>query len=130
MLVLDGNGRIEVVYGNFEMYERLVDSRAKAAADASGKKTVQQPVKSSSPASPTPTKKKWKYPFKKVEEIEAEISVTEDRIEELDAELVNPEVYKDGLKVKAVQVELDGQKERLAELYEHWEEMMERSGGG
>jgi len=129
-LVLDGNGRIEVVYGNFEMYERLVDSRAKAAAEASGKKTVQQPVKSNSPASTTPTKKKWKYPFKKVEEIEAGISVTEDRIEELEAELVNPEVYKDGLKVKAVQVELDGQKERLAELYEHWEEMMERSGGG
>ena len=130
MLVLDGNGRIEVVYGNFEMYERLVDSRAKAAAEATEKKTGQQSAKTSSPATAAPVKKKWTYPFKKVEEIEAGISATEDRIEELEAELVNPEVYKDGLKVKAVQVELDGQKERLTELYEHWEEMMERSGGG
>ena len=64
-----------------------------------------------------------------MEEIEADISLTEDRVSELEADLVNPDVYKDGLKVKAVQVELDGQRERLFEFYEHWEEMMQRSGG-
>lgn len=127
MLVLEGNGRIEAVYGNFEMYERLVDSRSKAQSGTISKIPV--PVSSKPTSQPNPGKKRWKYSFKKVEEIEADISLTEDRVSELEADLVNPDVYKDGLKVKAVQVELDGQRERLFEFYEHWEEMMQRSGG-
>ena len=129
MLILDGQGHIEAVYGNFDMYERLVDSRTKADAQAQAKKPAQKAqgeAKSNAVATSPAGKKKWKYSFRKVEEIEADVSTTEDRIEELEAELVSPETYKDGLKVKAVQVELEGQKERLAELYEHWEEMMER----
>lgn len=128
MLILDGKGRIEAVYGNFDMYERLVESRTKAAQEAEEKKAANRAAQEAKqrPQSGSEGKKKWKYPFRKVEEIEADISQTEDRIEELEAELVSPETYKDGLKVKAVQVELEGQKERLAELYEHWEEMMER----
>ena len=127
MLVLEGNGRIEAVYGNFEMYERLVDSRSKAQSGTISKIPV--PVSSKPTSQPNLGKKRWKYSFKKVEEIEADISLTEDRVSELEADLVNPDVYKDGLKVKAVQVELDGQRERLFEFYEHWEEMMQRSGG-
>ncbi len=127
MLVLEGNGRIEAVYGNFEMYERLVDSRSKAQAGSNSK--APQSVPSKPTPQSNPGKKKWKYSFKKVDEIEADISLTEDRVSELEADLVNPDFYKDGLKIKAVQVELDGQRERLLEFYEHWEEMMQRSGG-
>lgn len=129
MLILDGQGKIEAVYGNFDMYERLVESRNKAASEGQNKKEVARNQSEAKAANPVAGgKKKWKYSFRKVEELEADISTTEDRIEELEAELVSPETYKDGLKVKAVQVELEGQKERLAELYEHWEEMMERLG--
>ncbi len=127
MLVLEGNGRIEAVYGNFEMYERLVDSRSKAEAGTLSK--VPQTVAFKPGPQAQSGKRKWKYSFRKVDEIEADISLAEDRVSELEADLVNPDVYKDGLKVKAVQVELDGQRERLLEFYEHWEEMMQRSGG-
>ena len=42
-----------------------------------------------------------------------------------EADLCNPEVLRDGRKVKEVMASLDQVKSDLARLYEHWEESVE-----
>ena len=56
---------------------------------------------------------------------EAEITAKEDESQSLEADLCNPEVLRDGRKVKQVMASLDQVKSDLARLYDHWEESVE-----
>ncbi|HTN75095.1 MAG TPA: ABC transporter C-terminal domain-containing protein, partial [Pirellulaceae bacterium] len=70
-------------------------------------------------------KRKRKYPYRKVPEIEAEIAQREQRIEAIHLALASPEVLRDGEKVKQAKNELDEHQLALPRLYEHWEEASE-----
>jgi ATP-binding cassette subfamily F protein 3 len=72
-----------------------------------------------------PARRKRKFPYRKVPELEAEILQRETRIEELHEQLATPEVLRDGDRVKSIKAEIDDQKAALVQLYEHWEEALE-----
>ncbi|MDR3110804.1 MAG: ABC-F family ATP-binding cassette domain-containing protein [Planctomycetaceae bacterium] len=74
-----------------------------------------------------PAKKQRKYPYRKVTEIEEEIFARETRIMSLNDDLLNPDILRDGQKVKQVQEEINEEQSKLTQLYEHWEEQTEKT---
>jgi ATP-binding cassette subfamily F protein 3 len=121
LIVFEGE-RPQVVYGNYDTYESL---RAEQLAAVQEKRTT-APVKSASMQA-KPVKRKRKYPYRKLEEIEAEIAAAETKKTELEAALASTELYRDGDKVKVTLQGLEDTKARLAQLYDHWEEAVELS---
>lgn len=127
LIVLEGNGQCEVVYGNYETYERL-----RAERDlANGALSSSRPA----PASPAPAtvsstkvKRKRKFPYRKAADIEREIAALEQRISLLESALVEPETYRNPDKLKQTMADLEQAKAVLPTLYEHWEEAMELNG--
>ena len=71
------------------------------------------------------TKRKRKYPYRKVSQIEDEITTVETRIEEIHQEMMQPEVLRDGRRIKQLQEELATLEAKLLQLYEHYEEACE-----
>ncbi len=69
-------------------------------------------------------RKRRKFPYRLVEEIEADIATCETRMADLQSEMGSPEVLRDGRKMKAIQEALESSRRALEELMEHWEEAM------
>ena len=80
------------------------------------------------PSASNKVKRKRKFPFKKAAEVEADIAKLEAKIAELEAALTTPDVYRDSDKVKKTMADIAAGKERLPQLYEHWEEAVELNG--
>lgn len=74
---------------------------------------------------PNPARRKRQFPYRKVADIEVEIGMKEDELESLEADLCDPEVLRDGRRVKEVVTSVDHLKTELSKLYEHWEEAVE-----
>ena len=70
-------------------------------------------------------KRKRKFPYRKVSDIEEEIFIRETRVMELNEELLKPEVVRDGEKMKRINQELNEEQEKIKLLYEHWDEASE-----
>lgn len=121
LLIVFDNGQTQVVYGNYDTYERL---RAEQLA-AIDKKPV---VGAKKATAPTPTsKRKRRFPYRKLEDLEADIHTAEQKKRDLEAALASTELYRNGEKVKEALQGLDDAKKQLMYLYEHWEETMEFS---
>ncbi len=70
-------------------------------------------------------KRQRKYPFRKIEDIEAEVFMVETQLMSLREELIKPEVLRDGEKVKEINGDIKSAEDALAVLYEQWEEASE-----
>jgi ATP-binding cassette subfamily F protein 3 len=69
--------------------------------------------------------KKRRFPYRKLSDIEGEIFQRESRIEQLNEELGDQAVFRDGGRVRAIKQELADQQSALKKLYEHWDEASE-----
>jgi ATP-binding cassette subfamily F protein 3 len=103
------------------------------AADARSSVSAYQPEASarddasrddSSVRSDKPRRRR-KYPYRKLPEIEAEIATREHRIGEIHALFATEAVHRDGQRVKDLKSELEEHESALPLLYEHWEEASE-----
>ncbi|HVA47210.1 MAG TPA: ABC-F family ATP-binding cassette domain-containing protein [Pirellulales bacterium] len=119
-------GRFRVIDGNYETYLHFVRKGLAAPATTAAKKD--EAAKSAKKPSEAKTKRIWRFPYRKPAEVEAEIIERETRIAELHADLVSPEVVRDGRRVKEIQTEIAEQEAAVKTLYEHWEEAAERTG--
>jgi ATP-binding cassette, subfamily F, member 3 len=133
LLVLDGKGGTQVVYGNYDMYEALRAQQEEAARESESRKKAPPPptpkaAASAAASSGKPAKKKRRFPYKKVEELEASIAETESEVAELERQMASPELYRDANRVKETTQRFEETKVRLAQLYEHWEEAVELNG--
>ena len=126
LIVVGGDGRFQVIEGNYETFKNLEASGlAREATHASQSKKTVSP-KSGRQDEPTkPAKRKRKFPYRKVEELEAEIAACEDKVRHLHEQLASPDILRNGERIKQAQEELSSEQVRLASLYEHWEEAME-----
>lgn len=114
-------GRFRVIEGNYEMYLHLVrEGLAGAAEPEEPRKAETKPKSPNKPAKP-----KRRFPYRKVEDLEKEIFQRESRIEELHASLTQPDVLRNGQRVREIQAEVAEHQESLKTLYEHWEEATE-----
>jgi ATP-binding cassette subfamily F protein 3 len=96
-----------------------VASSVKPSSDS-----AKEPAKRPDPADKS-TRRKRKFPYRKLAELEQDIHEREQRIADVHASLATPEVLRDGNRVRQLKAELDETQKSLATLYEHWEEAME-----
>jgi ATP-binding cassette subfamily F protein 3 len=73
-------------------------------------------------------RRKRRFPYRKVADIEADIAAAERRLASLEAELQNPDLYRDADRVRTTLQQIEQLKAALAQLYEHWEEAVELNG--
>ena len=121
LLVVLGDGRAEVIHGNYDTYERMRLLQESAPVKPSPSK----PAKGSDGQAPAPKKRKRRFPYRKVEVLEAEIHETEAGLRELEQLMASPDLYRDGERVKETTRSFEETKARLHQLYEHWEEAVE-----
>jgi ATP-binding cassette subfamily F protein 3 len=119
LIVLEGDGQTRVIHGNYDTYERM---RALQHESTSLREKEKERVSSAPPAR---QKRKRRFPYRKVEDLEAEIAGGESRLRELEQRLASPELYRDGDKVKETMRSFEETKAHLQQLYDHWEEAVE-----
>jgi ATP-binding cassette, subfamily F, member 3 len=70
-------------------------------------------------------KRRRRFPYRKVDDLEQEIAEWEDRKEQLQTSLADPDLHRDGNRVKETMAAFAETETRLKNLYEHWEEAIE-----
>ena len=125
LLVVEPN-RFRVIEGNYDTYLHFV-RQGLAGGDGAKPKTAEAAKPAAKKKDEKPAKRVWKFPFRKLADLEAEIFDHEVKIEELHAALATPEVLRDGRRVKEIQSEIARVQEALQALYAHWEEASERN---
>jgi ATP-binding cassette subfamily F protein 3 len=123
LIVLDGAGRAQVIYGNYDTYERMRALGAGENLKKSDKESKREAREQAKPAASA--KRKRRFPYRKMEELETDITSAESRLRELELQLASPDLYRDGDRVKVATREFEETKSRLQQLYEHWEEAVE-----
>jgi len=136
LIVLDGAGGAQVIHGNYKTYERMRslkgagDSESTLAKESGLSNEGRKPSEVrglTPPAQKTTAKRKRRFPYRKMEELEADIESAETRLRELEQLLASTDLYRDGDKVKQTTRDFEETKTRLRQLYEHWEEAVELS---
>jgi ATP-binding cassette subfamily F protein 3 len=126
LIALEGEGTCQVIHGNYDTYERMCGMQAAAAAATPKPPVESKPVAGENDKPPPPkAKRKRRFPYRKIEDIEADIAGEEAHLRELEHRLASPELYRDGEAVKVVTREFEETKQRLAQHYERWEEAAE-----
>ena len=127
LLVCEGR-RFRVIEGNYDTYLQMIreglagETRLRLDGAKPGSPRDSQDKK---PAKESPPRRKRKFPYRKVTDLESEIAGREQRVSELHAAMTSPEVFRDGDRIKQAMTELAEQQQALQLLYEHWEEAVE-----
>jgi ATP-binding cassette subfamily F protein 3 len=128
-------GRFRVIEGNYDTYVHFVkqglavaQGAANAPAATNGRPATRAPAVAGTATVDSGTKRKRRFPYRKVADLEQEIHERETAIETLNAALIDPAVLRNGEQVRALKLELATHHETLGRLYEHWEEAAELNG--
>src|SRR5262249_30267778 len=127
LIALEGDGRCQVIHGNYDTYERMraMQEAGRSAAPAKKEAAPARPGPTADGAATARPKRKRKFPYRKEEDLEADIAAEETRKRELEEQLASPELYREGERVKEVTRAFEEVTLRLQQLYEHWEEAVE-----
>lgn len=121
--------RVRIVAGNYDSYQELLSRGTddSEATSAGGCGSAQAPPsrRTESDRASKPSTAKRRFPYRKVTDLEDEIFEHETCIEQLHRELAEPDVQRDGERVRQIKSRLDQEQEALKTLYEHWEEATE-----
>ncbi len=113
--------RFRVIEGNYDTYLHLAaGDRTPHAAQTADPGTAPSVVPTGHSGA-TPRSKR-KFPYRKVADLERDIFEREQRVQELQSQLSQPDVLRQGDLVRRVQQELSDLLAALPPLYEHWEE--------
>jgi ATP-binding cassette subfamily F protein 3 len=123
LLVLEGEGQAHVIHGNYDTYERMRALQAEKPP-APPQPEARSKIAAAAESGAKPRRKR-RFPYRKVEELETEIAAGETRIQELEKLLASSELYRDGARVKETMQAFEEAKASLKHLYEHWEETVE-----
>jgi ATP-binding cassette subfamily F protein 3 len=124
LIVFEDDGRVHVIHGNYDTYERM--RLLQSEAEPTAKKDRGKPAAAEArAASNRPAKRKRQFPYRPVADIEADIAALETWRLELEALLASAELYRDGDKVQETTEAFEDTQEKLRQLYEHWEEAVE-----
>ena len=113
----DGN------YSDYVLFLQNRDAEMKAAAERLCQKSGG--TRSEDPRTSREPRRRRKFPFRKVPEIEAEIAEKEATVAQCELNLADPAYHRDAAKMKANMELYESTKASLVTLYEHWEEAVE-----
>jgi ATP-binding cassette subfamily F protein 3 len=127
LLVVEAD-RVRIVEGNYATYQQLLGrGRAESAAALPVAAKPSKPEKAAARSAKTPkaARRRRRFPYRKVADLEAEIFERETCVQELERQLAQGETYRDGDRVRGIMAEIAQHKEALQSLYQHWEEATE-----
>lgn len=124
LVVLDGTGGARVIHGNYDTYLQMASLPGPVAAKQAAAKPEPGPVQEAATAAGK-VRRKRRFPFRKISDLEADIAVHETRLREVERALASPDLYRDGDKVKEAMRAFEDCKQSLQQLYAHWEEAVE-----
>jgi ATP-binding cassette subfamily F protein 3 len=126
VLVLDAQ-RCRLYEGNYSDYQHFLKATAAPpVADARPLPSTMSPgVTEKAAAGESAERRRRRFPYRKVDEIEADITALEARIADLQAGMSDPAVLRDGERIRQHKSEFDDAQAKLAQLLEHWEEASE-----
>jgi ATP-binding cassette subfamily F protein 3 len=125
LIVLEGDGRSQVIHGNYDTYERMRAQQEAARPAGPARKPAAQANPAANSAPPGKPKRKRRFPYRKVDELEADIAAGETRLRELEQLMASPDLYRDRERVKETTRAFEETKAQLQQLYDHWEEAVE-----
>lgn len=136
LLVLDGLGKVDVIHGNYDTYEMMRAQQLEAAIESKRAREAREaaaraskPPETTTTTSTTPSgKRKRKFPYRKAQEVEADIAQAELLLADLEQQLASPDLYRNGDRVQETTRVFEETKAQLKRLYEHWEEAIEMNG--
>jgi len=116
--------RVRVVDGNYQTYQHLLAGRGEQplAERTAGAGKASAAGAGRSPQEP---RRKRRFPYRKVADLEAEIFQHEERLKELQHELSQGETHRHGNRVRGILGKITRLETALQTLYEHWEEATE-----
>lgn len=132
--------RVRALEGNYQTYQMLVgrapqESVAVPAAKGPGRPEPDADPRQSAVASPPRSAKpdkskkrtvtKRRFSFRKVVDLENEIFQRETCVAELQQELIQPAVLRDGDRVRQIKARIEQEQAAIKTLYEHWDEATE-----
>jgi ATP-binding cassette, subfamily F, member 3 len=113
--------RVRTIEGNYDSYQRLLAGEGgEEEAAPAGASPSQRRKK---PAKGPPAKRR--FPFRKVADLEDEIFERETCIKQLQSELIDPNVARNGERVRQIKLQIEQEQAVVKTLYEHWEEAAE-----
>ena len=124
ILLLEGQ-TTRVIEGNYDTYRMLKQAQATAEAQLAKSYGLTATGKKKGRSANTESKRKRKFPYRKVLDLEGDIAACEAEIEALHFHLADPATHRDADAVKAAKSELADLNERMQQLYDHWEEASE-----
>lgn len=124
VLVLEEN-RCVTYEGNYSGYLAF---RSRTHDEKSGKPPAVRP-EVTAPKSPgdTTSRREWRFPFRKVADIEEDLDRAEDRKEKLETELADSTVVRDPDRIRQVKQDYAAVLQEIDKLSAHWEEATERN---
>lgn len=131
LLIFDGEGGLTHFLGNYTEYLESIKPKVLSDNAPAPKTNKSTPKKQPAKQAPKPQAQSQKSnpPRKKSKgavgllsqgKLESQIADTESKLEEIDFELANPDVWRDGDKVKTLQQKREQLAEKLAPLEEEW----------
>ncbi|HQR07996.1 MAG TPA: ABC-F family ATP-binding cassette domain-containing protein [Gemmatales bacterium] len=124
MLIVFEDGKVHVVYGNYDTYRGLASQQTPVKGKLKEKQSETTSRSDTNPGA-AKVKRKRQFPYRKAADLEADIASLEAEIEGMEEQLILPEVYKDGIRVRELMSDLEEAKARLPGVYAHWEEAVE-----
>jgi len=118
-------------YSDFVAFQRRLAQEDAARGESAAKERraqveAQQADRETPAGAATETKRRRReFPYRKVEDIEVEIADNESLLERLEADLGDPSIHRNGDRVREITRQYDETKQRLEDLYRHWEEAVE-----
>jgi ATP-binding cassette subfamily F protein 3 len=120
LIVMDAN-RTRVVIGNYDAYLAAEAARPASTEEANPRATKPR-ARDDGDGAP---RRKRRFPYRKVEDLEAEILERETRIEDYQVQLSTEAVVRSGERTRELREALESEQSALAELYAHWDEAVE-----
>ncbi len=127
LLVFEADG-VRCIHGNYDTYRMMAARETPATAEHEAAPTSSRQSPSGNRKGNKPARRKRRFPYRKVEDLEQEIAECESEIESWHARLADPSFHKDGENVREATAALEKLNARLEHLYEHWEEACELEG--
>jgi ATP-binding cassette, subfamily F, member 3 len=126
------HGQASHIVGNYDTYKHwMKEGLAVSDRGSVGRETTKH-ADSNGSDKPSdkgnggkPERRKRRFPYRKVVDLERDIEQAETRLEELQQQMLEPETLRDGRKMKELQSQLAEQEQQLLKLYEHYEEACE-----
>ncbi|WP_165071547.1 ABC-F family ATP-binding cassette domain-containing protein [Paludisphaera rhizosphaerae] len=124
ILVVAGGGRVKVIEGDYETYQAITQKEKEAAEKAKARAAAPPPPPQSVAPKAQPTaakvnKKKFKY--RPAAELEQEIAQLEAEVAEVEDQLGQPATWRDPTNAARVQDRHLELKQKLEDLFHHWE---------